>query len=42
MYTRTVHDRPDLLKVLNYEVKINPKCIQFDYKYLVVKYVPIG
>jgi hypothetical protein len=42
MYTRSIHDRKDLQKQFNYEVTLNPKCVQLDYKYLVVKYVPLS
>lgn len=42
MYTRSIHNRKDLQQQFGYEVKLNPKCVQFDYKYLVIKYVPLS
>jgi hypothetical protein len=42
MYTRSIHNRKDIQQQVGYEVKQNPKCVQFDYKYLVVKYVPLS
>ena len=42
MYTRSIHNRKDLQKQFRYDVKLNPKCVQLDYKYVVVKYVPVS
>ena len=42
MYTRSIHNRKDLQQQFDYEVKTNPKYVQFDYKYFVVKYVPLS
>lgn len=42
MYTRSIHNRKDLQEQFGYNVELNPKCVQLDYKYLVVKYVPLS
>ena len=40
LYTRTLHDRPDLQKLFNFYVKPTPKAIQLDYHYFVLEYRP--
>ena len=41
MYTRSIHNREDLQKLLGYECKINKDYVQLEYKYFVIKYEPI-
>ena len=41
LYTRSIHNRQDLQEKLNYKCLENPKNIQLDYKYLVLKYEPM-
>lgn len=41
LFTRSIHDKPELQDYLNYKVKINPDYVQLTYKYFVVKYRPI-
>ena len=40
LYSRTLHSRPDLQELFDYEVKATPGAIQLDYNYLVVEYKP--
>lgn len=41
MFTRSIHDRPHLQEYLGYKAQINPKYVQLNYKYFVVRYHPI-
>ena len=38
--SRTLHDRPDLQRMLDYEVNPTPGNIQLDYHYFVLEYKP--
>ena len=41
MYTRSIQNRKDVQELLDYEVKMNPKCVPLEYKYVVLKYIPL-
>jgi len=41
MYSRSIHDKPELCKKLEYTPHVNSKYVQIDYRYLTVCYVPI-
>lgn len=41
MYSRSLHNRPDLCQKLDYTPVLNPDYVQIEFKYLVVKYEPI-
>lgn len=41
LYTRSIHDKPELQKYLKFPASINPDYVPLTYKYFVVKYRPI-
>lgn len=41
LYTRSIHNSPNLQNELDYKANINKDYVQFDYKYFVVKYKPL-
>ena len=41
MYTRSIQNRSDLISRFKHPISLNPDCIPFEYKYIVIKYVPI-
>lgn len=41
LFTRSIHDKPNIQDLLQFPVNINPQYIQLDYKYFVVRYRPI-
>lgn len=41
LYTRSLHNRPDIQEKLNYKCKVNSDYVQLEYKYFVVIYEPI-
>ena len=40
MYTRSLHDRPDLQELFGYKVVETPDTVQLDYKYFILEYTP--
>lgn len=42
MYSRSIHSKPEICKRLDYTPKPNSKCVQIDYKYMILQYVPEG
>jgi hypothetical protein len=41
LYTRSIHNRPDLQQKLGYSCKINPEYVQLEYNFFVLQYEPI-
>ena len=41
MFARSIHNRKDIQKILEYEVKLNPKCVTIEFEYIAVKYIPL-
>ena len=42
IYSRSIHNRPDLQERYNYKVVETPNTVQLDYKYFVLEYSPTG
>ena len=42
MFTRSIHDQPHLQQHLGYIPQVNPKHVQLNYKYFVIRYNPTG
>ncbi len=41
LFTRSIHNNPDLQRYLGYQAVVNKEYVQLDYKYFVVKYRPL-
>jgi hypothetical protein len=41
LYSRSIHDKPELCKKLNFTPVVNQDYVQIEYKYLIVRYIPI-
>lgn len=41
MYSRSIHDKPEICKKLNFTPEVNKDYVQIEYKYLMVQYIPI-
>ena len=41
MYVRSIHDKPDLQKILQFFPQLNKDYVPLDYRYFVLKYKPI-
>lgn len=41
LYTRSIHNRPELQEKLGYKCEVNGEYIQLVYKYFLLKYTPI-
>ena len=42
LYTRSIHDKPELQKSLGVETPINKDFVQLNYKYFVISYRPLS
>ena len=41
LYTRSIHDKPELQRAYGVDTPINKDYVQLNYKYFLLKYVPI-
>ena len=41
LYTRSIHDKPELQKLFGIEAPLNKDYVPLDYKYFVINYEPL-